>query len=414
MFPLADYASRGYNLVHNRLAPDRKRLSSLMLYATDMCDSGCKHCLIWAKRPVTLLSFETIEKIMQSACVHASTVVGLEGGEFLLHPEADRIMEWFAVHHKMYDLFSNCLRPDRLIEAVKKYKPHRLYISLDGDKDTYRYMRGKDGYDQVVRVIKELKGVVPIFVMFTLSPYNDFGDLRHVAAVCRENGVFLRVGIYNNIPFFDTIDNAEQSSFGQLKNEEVLTYRKAKELQAAGAGGARRERPRERPILEGPAGVRGDTGLTEGAVDGEARRVGADIGRIPDEVKEYSENYDYIKLYGKWRSGKLRLKCHSILDSLIVLPDGKVPICQHLSTALGNVHESSLDEIFNSSPSNTLQQYHSENCNQCWVSYHRKYDIILYRTMEKYFGKWATSKVLGYYKWDEDENLSYKQVMEQD
>ena len=394
MFPLADYASRGYNLVHNRLAPGRKRLSSLMLYATDMCDSGCKHCLIWAKRPVTLLSFETIERIMQSACVHTSTVVGLEGGEFLLHPEADRIMEWFAAHHKMYDLFSNCLRPDRLIEAVKKYKPHRLYISLDGDKDTYRYMRGKDGYDQVVRVIKELKGVVPIFVMFTLSPYNDFGDLRHVAEVCRENGVFLRVGIYNNIPFFDTIDNAEQSSFGQLKNEEVLTFRKAKELQAAGASSR--------------AG--GDAGLG----GGDAGRGDADMERIPDEVKEYSENYDYIKLYGKWRSGKLRLKCHSILDSVIVLPDGKVPICQHLSTPLGNVHESSLDEIFNSAASNTLQQYHSENCNQCWVSYHRKYDIILYRTMEKYFGKWATSKMLGYYKWDEDESLSYKQVMERD
>jgi MoaA/NifB/PqqE/SkfB family radical SAM enzyme len=432
MFPLADYASRGYNLVHNRLAPDRKRLSSLMLYATDMCDSGCKHCLIWAKRPVTLLSFETIGKIMQSECVHASTVVGLEGGEFLLHPEADRIMEWFSVHHKMYDLFSNCLRPDRLIEAVKKYKPHRLYISLDGDRDTYRYMRGKDGYDQVVRVIKELKGLVPIFVMFTLSPYNDFGDLRHVAEVCRENGVFLRVGIYNNIPFFDTIDNAEQSSFGQLKNEEVLTFRKAKELQAAGHAGAGHggmevARAGGGADAAGGAGAKGAGGFGEGdggaglaGGDGARRGIGdaergaADSERIPDEVKEYSENYDYIKLYGKWRSGKLRLKCHSILDSVIVLPDGKVPVCQHLSTALGNVHESSLDEIFNSAASNTVQQYHSENCNQCWVSYHRKYDIILYRTMEKYFGKWATSKMLGYYKWDEDESLSYKQVMERD
>jgi MoaA/NifB/PqqE/SkfB family radical SAM enzyme len=382
MFDWQEYALRGYNHVHNRLRPGRKRLSSLMIYATDLCDSGCKHCLIWAKRPVTMLSPETIEQIMKSDCVHPSTMVGLEGGEFLLHPEADRILEWFSRHHRNYDLFSNCLQPDRLIDAVRRYKPHRLYISLDGDQQTYLHMRGKDGYEGVIRVIRELRGAVPIFVMFTLSPYNDFSDLRHVSAVCKEYGVFLRVGIYNNIPFFDTIDNAEESAFGQYKEDEVLTYRKAKELQEKG-------------------------------------RPTAAMGRyapvaVPDELKEYGENYDYVKLYEKWRTGKLRLSCNSILDSVIVLPDGKVPICQHLSTALGNVHERGLDEIFNSSGSQGIQEHHVQHCNQCWVSYHRKYDIILYRTMERYFGRWATSKLMGYYKWDEDDRLSYRQVMERD
>src|SRR5258707_5145069 len=224
MFQFSDYASRGFNLVYNRLASGSKRLSSLMLYATDLCDSGCKHCLIWMKRPTTVLSFEAIVKIMESRCVHPSTMVGLEGGEFLLHPEADRIMEWFSQHHRNYDLFSNCLKPEKLIRAVKTYRPHRLYISLDGDREGYLHMRGKDGYERVLEVIGELKGVVPIFVMFTLSPYNDFSDLRHVAAVCKDHGVFLRVGIYNNIPFFDTIEDAPASAFGQYKNDEVLTY----------------------------------------------------------------------------------------------------------------------------------------------------------------------------------------------
>ena len=173
-----------------------------MLYATDRCDSGCKHCLIWAKRPTTVLSYESIVRIMASKCVHPSTMVGLEGGEFLLHPEADKILGWFAENHPNFDLFSNCLQPERLIGAVREYRPHRLYISLDGDRDTYLHMRGKDGYERVLQVIRELKGVVPVFVMFTLSPYNDFEDLRHVARVCRENGVFLRVGIYDNIPVF--------------------------------------------------------------------------------------------------------------------------------------------------------------------------------------------------------------------
>src|SRR5579863_274931 len=385
MFGFSDYTSRGLNLVHNRLMPGSKRLSSLMLYATDRCDSGCKHCLIWAKRPTTVLPFEAIVGIMASECVHSSTMVGLEGGEFLLHPEADKILWWFAENHPNFELFSNCLQPERLIGAVREYRPHRLYISLDGDRDTYLQMRGKDGYDRVLQVIRELKGVVPVFVMFTLSPYNDFGDLKHVARVCKENGVFLRVGIYDNIPFFDTIEDGPGSVFGQYKNDEVLTYSKVKTLQEAGR-------------IVGPAGE----GADEAGV-APVRVMEDYTALIPEEVREYAENYDYVRLYQKWVTGKLRLGCHSIMDSAIVLPDGDVPLCQHLPTRLGNVYREGLDAAFNSAASDKVQKHHSKNCNQCWVAYHRKYDIVLYRSMEKYFGRWATTKLLGYYQWDTDD-----------
>ena len=377
MFGWQDYASRGYNFFHNRLAPGSKRLSSLMLYATDRCDSGCKHCLIWAKRPTTVLPFDAIVGIMKSDCVHSSTVVGLEGGEFLLHPEADRILAWFSEHHPRFDLFSNCLQPERLIKAVRDHRPNRLYISLDGPPDTYLHMRGKNGYDSVLRVIRELKGGVPVFVMFTLSPYNDWDDLRHVAKVCQENGVFLRVGIYNNIPFFDTIEDAPGSAFGQYKNDEVLTFSKAKAL---------KEHKQESVVV--------------------TRAVQDYTADIPAEIREFAENYDYVRLYQKWLERKLRLGCHSIMDSVIVLPDGDVPICQHLPTRLGNVYREGLDEAFNSKASQKLQHHHSKNCNQCWVSYHRKYDVVLYRNFERYFGRWATTKLLGYYQWDSDSNNS--------
>lgn len=382
MFQKSDYITRGYHFLHNRIFPRRKKLSSLMIYTTDVCDSGCKHCLIWAKRPAHYLPFDAIVNIMKSKCINSATSVGLEGGEFLLHPQAFEILDWFSKKHKNFDIFSNCLNPDRLIKAVEDYKPKRLYISLDGDQETYLYMRGKDGYSSVVKVIERLKSKVPIFVMFTLSPYNDFEDLKHVAGLCQKYGVFLRVGIYNNIPFFDTIDDAASSVFGQLKNKELLTFRKAKALQ---------QHKDELQLKSKPSAVA--------------------TAQIPLVVKEFSENYDYIKLYEKWMKGNLRLGCNSILDSIIILPDGSVPICQHLSMKLGNIYEDDLDTIFNSEQSNSKQQYHVKHCNQCWVSYHRKYDIILYRTFEKYFGRWATSKMLGYYKWDSDERLRYADVM---
>lgn len=388
MFEKKEYVRRGYNFLHNKLFPQKKRLSSLMLYTTDLCDSGCKHCLIWAKRPPVFLSLDRIQQIMKSKCIHSSTMIGLEGGEFLLHPEADEIMDWFSKHHRNYDIFSNCLKPERLIEAVRKYKPHRLYISLDGNEETYLYMRGKNGYKDVLRVISELKDTVPIFVMFTLSPYNDFEDLEHVASVCDENRVFLRVGIYNNIPFFDTIENARKVFFGESKNKELLKFSTARQLQhEKQAAGSTDESIQDPKVTENYH------------------------AKIPDLIKKFPENYDYVSLYPNWLAGNLRLTCNSIMDSLIVLPDGIVPICQNLDIKLGNVFEKSLDEIFNSEASLKTQHHYSRNCNQCWISYHRKYDIALYKNFEKFFGRTATSKLLGYYKWDSDGKLYNQAVL---
>jgi MoaA/NifB/PqqE/SkfB family radical SAM enzyme len=387
MFEKSEYARRGYNFMHNKIFAGRKRLSSLMLYTTDLCDSGCKHCLIWAKRPPVFLSLDLMKRIMNSKCIHSSTNIGLEGGEFLLHPEANEIMTWFSTHHRNFDIFSNCLKPDLLIEAVMRHKPHRLYISLDGNEETYLYMRGKNGYKGVLKVISALKDIVPIFVMFTLSPYNDFEDLEHVAAICKDNKVFLRVGIYNNIPFFDTIENARKVFFGESKNKELRSFSMVKQLQ-----------------LEKQSDVKPDE-IISGLKTNENYH-----NQIPEQIKNFPENYDYVSLYPNWLAGNLRLTCNSIMDSLIVLPDGSVPICQNLNVKLGNVHEKSLDEIFNSKASVKTQQHYSKNCNQCWISYHRKYDIALYKNFEKFFGRTATSKLLGYYKWD-SEGKSYDQAV---
>ncbi len=118
-------------------------------------------------------------------------------------------------------------------------------------------------------------------------------------------------------------------------------------------------------------------------------------------------------LYDQWRQNKLQLKCFSIFDSAIVLPNGDVPICQNLPLKLGNINEQSLDQILHSAATTEQQKWHSNNCNKCWINYHRKYDVVLYRTFEKFFGRWTTKKVFGYYQWDEDSRKSYTELMQE-
>lgn len=71
-----------------------------MIYSTPLCQSRCKHCSIWEKRPVEHLSLNDIIRIMSSKCVTKRTTIDLEGGEFILHPEADAILNWFHENHK--------------------------------------------------------------------------------------------------------------------------------------------------------------------------------------------------------------------------------------------------------------------------------------------------------------------------
>ena len=347
MYSIIDYLHNGCLYLHNLAFPKRKRLSQLMIYSTTRCQSRCRHCSIY-KKPDKNLSLEDIKSIMLSRCVTPRTTVGLEGGEFILHPQATEIMEWFAHNHPNYTLLSNGLFPGRVIEYVSLYQPSHLYLSLDGDRETYQRMRGRDGYDKVMRVVRELKDEVPISLMFCLSPWNSFEDMRFVIDVAKRNGIDIRIGIYGTMDFFDTT-----SDLLTTKTDEY-------------------------------------------------------IRNIPGNIHKTEENYDFVALYDEWRNGRLKLRCQSIFSCLVIHADGEVPLCQNLGVSLGNIHTKSLDEIFNSTNSRDLQRKYSAGCNGCWINFHRKYDIILVRNLERFLPKRVIELFYGKYNWTGNHQETYK------
>ena len=402
MYGKLDYLRRGLRYVNNSVRPGHKTLSTLMFYGTDLCDSGCKHCLIWAKRPVKHLPIAKIIEVMQSRCVSKHTTVGLEGGEFLLHPQALEILEWFTKNHPNFDLLSNCLKPDSLIDAVKKYPPKRLFISLDGNKETYLYMRGKDGYNDVLKVIENCKDLVPISLMFTLSPYNGFDDMEHVIEIAKKNNIDVRIGTYNDISFFDTVEKAHETEIGSIVNTDVLTYGAIRKVKDEILEKNDKLNELEKEEIETPKHDHNKIMDSNDFKDS-----------IPANIVDTTENYDFLLLYDEWRKKKLNLKCRSILDSIVIHPDGSVPICQNLDLKLGNVNTNTLDNIFNSLASQEIQNKHVHGCNQCWINFHRKYDIVMMRTLEKGLPKWLIEKMFGDYQWTDDKKVTYKQFMEQ-
>ena len=284
---------------------------------------------------------------MSSKCISHHTTVGLEGGEFVLHPQAAEILEWFQANHPNYTLLSNCLLPQKVIELTRHYRPKHLYLSLDGNRDTYKNMRGVDGYDKVIKVIEELKDEIPISLMFCLSPFNSFKDMEYTIDIAKRYGIDIRIGIYGTMAYFDT---------------------KAEMLKAQGE---------------------------------------EYISQIPVNIHDTQENYDFVALYDQWRNGHLRLRCQSITNSLVIHPDGNVPLCQNLDVILGNIKEKTLDEVFNSAESVATQCRYSKECNGCWINFHRKYDIILLRNLEIVLPKRVIEMLYGKYQWCANSRLTY-------
>lgn len=348
MYSISDYIHNGFLYLNNTLRPRHKRLSQLMLYSTTVCQSRCKHCSIWQK-PAEHLSLDDIKRIMQSKCVTRRTVVGLEGGEFVLHPEAEAIMEWMQQNHPNYTLLTNGLATKKVIDCVRKYTPSHLFISLDGPKETYKEMRGRDGFDHVIEVVETLKDEIPTSLMFCLSPWNTMKDMEYVIEIAKKYNIDVRIGIYGTMAFFDT-------------TSEMLT---------------------------------------------------ADnfTSQIPKNIHDTQENYDFVALYEQWRKGNLRLRCQSILSELVIHSNGDVPICQNLDVVLGNIHENSLDEIFNGKQTKATHCKYSHECNDCWINFHRKYDIILLRNFERLMPKWLIEKFYGKYQWSDNPKQTYRKYL---
>ena len=96
------------------------------------------------------------------------------------------------------------------------------------------------------------------------------------------------------------------------------------------------------------------------------------------------------------------------MSCLVVHSNGDVPLCQNLDVVLGNIHEQSLDEIFNGASACQTQCHYSHHCNDCWINFHRKYDIILVRNFERLLPKCLIEKFYGPYQWTADPKQTYR------
>jgi len=306
----------------------RRVLTNVTFYATNLCDSRCIHCGFWQQRPVLHLSPEVFQRVHDSPATDIDTVFGFEGGEFPLHPQADEILEIFR--GRKIELYANGLKPELTKALVRKHSIPHLILSLDGRKETYRKIRGVDGFDRVTALAAEMARETLVSISYTLSPWNDLDDFQFVRQFCQRHGITFGLNILHNATFFHPdFDYSEQALSPEEFQMQPIPFAAEEHFQG------------DHPV-----------------------------------------KLDYFLGYNEWLRGNLHVPCTSIFHRIVVFANGDIPLCQKGDFGiLGNLYEQSLEEIWWSRET-LARQKRRIRCNACWISFHRYDDLFMYRAMK--------------------------------
>src|SRR5262245_48967500 len=107
-------------------------------HLTDRCQLDCQHCLRDPAAKPRDIPLAILQKVLVEAkAVYSAAQVALTGGEPLLHPEFEAILDAIVASDLRWHLVTNGKRFSRLLELMKRVPARRerltaVNFSLDG------------------------------------------------------------------------------------------------------------------------------------------------------------------------------------------------------------------------------------------------------------------------------------------
>jgi uncharacterized protein len=151
--------------LQDRLNTQSSGYNKLYLHVTFACNLRCSHCYAEAGSASAVLSVDdTIEACREAARLGFQGAV-ITGGEPLMHPERDRLLDGLASIREEVKPTLTVLRTNLAVEAdddlLKRIglSADEVVVSVDGDRKTHDERRGKGSYDRTVRNLETLKHI---------------------------------------------------------------------------------------------------------------------------------------------------------------------------------------------------------------------------------------------------------------
>lgn len=129
---------------------------------TNACNLKCIHCLRDDSFNKKYLPVEYLEKVLVQAKRYGTTQIILTGGEPLLHPKIEEMIDRIVHHGYLWHIVTNATLTDRLGKLVlppeRRKKLIMVSISLDGAKpETNDYIRGEGNFKKIMKAAAYLK-----------------------------------------------------------------------------------------------------------------------------------------------------------------------------------------------------------------------------------------------------------------
>ena len=118
------------------------------LYLTGECQARCSYCYVGLvgapKKPDREFTFQEWKQLIDDLYDRGTRLFALVGGEPLLYPHIDEIIEHLDSKNVFINLSTNAFTLEKHIEAAKKCA--KVAISIDGDQLSNDLNRGKNNF----------------------------------------------------------------------------------------------------------------------------------------------------------------------------------------------------------------------------------------------------------------------------
>jgi len=281
-----------------------KNVVQASIITTFRCNAKCHMCNIWQHptKPAEELEPRYLEKLPDGLRINVT------GGEPMLRKDIGDIFEVLYPKASLLELSTNGYFTDKIVSIAEKYPNILIRVSIEGVGELNDTLRGiPGGFERALRTIKELKKTQCKNIGFSIVICDkNSEDLVKVYDLCAELGVELGNSVMHNSWYFHKYDNEVHDREKAVRNE--------KDFIAALLQSSRRD-------------LR---------------------GRLKDYGRAYFNRSILKRLAGEQTN--YRPPCGAGRDFFFIDPWGNVSPCNGSPEEwiIGNIKESSFDEIMNS------------------------------------------------------------------
>ena len=289
-----------------------------VLAITYLCNSRCKMCNIWRKKPQKELNPEEYLKLPKSL-----KDINISGGEPFLKNDLVEIIQ---------NVKKSCPKA-RIIISTNGFLPEIIYrrmekileidsntgvaVSLDGMKKIHNEIRGIDnGYQKVLKTIKNLKSlkIKNIKIAFTAIEENT-KEMEKVYRFAQEQNLEFTCAVAQNSEHYFGAENQKIQNKEDLKNQfEKIIFQELKK----------------------------------------------------NNLKNFARAYFTRGLCAFALKQKRILPCQAANDFFFLDPQGNIYPCPVSNLIIGNIKEEKFEKIWHSEKAKEIRKK-IKNCQKCWM-----------------------------------------------